>query len=56
MTPESDLTLTARVNELETKLKEVTSELGATKISLVETKATVEQLNKSLTQGNRLTI
>jgi chaperonin cofactor prefoldin len=56
MTPETDLILIARVNELENKLKEITGQLETNKAGLSEAKATIEQLNKSLTQGNRLTI
>ncbi len=56
MTSETDLTLTSRVSELEKQLKEVMGQAETNKLGLVEAKATVEQLNKSLTQGNRLTI
>jgi hypothetical protein len=56
MTSETDLTLTSRVSELEKQLKEVTGQAETNKLGLVEAKDTIEQLNKSLTQGNRLTI
>jgi hypothetical protein len=56
MTPENDLTLLARINDLETKLREVTGQMETNRTGLIEAKATIEQLNKSLTQGNRLTV
>jgi len=56
MTPENDLTILTKINDLETKLREVTGQLDTNRTGLIEAKATIEQLNRSLTQGNRLTV